>query len=78
MKLLLFLLICLMLVGCDLYRPQLTYESDKKGHLCSTKPDHPMPGATYCEWNYARGYANGLKDCCKYPSRREHICHPEK
>jgi len=74
MKPLAIVLVLIFLGGCNLDKPRITYEGGTK-HYCSVKPDHPMIYATYCEWNYARGYAQGLKDCCKYPSRREHTCH---
>lgn len=78
------LLIVMCLGGCDRYMHTIKYDLREtseggKKHVCSMihiKDGIPMHGATYCEFNYARGYADGLEDCCKYPSRREHICHP--
>ena len=62
----LILLVCLVLGGCGFERSRLIYEGGK--HHCSIKPDHPMPGATYCEWNYARGYADGLNWRKEHPT----------
>lgn len=40
---------------------RLCYEGDENGHYCEVKMDSPLHGATYCEWNYARGYKAGLE-----------------
>ena len=66
---------CFCLMGCEIAVPAessspkvINYRTTNEGgkdHLCMIKRDRPMNGATYCQWNYARGYRNGIMDTHK-------------
>lgn len=56
MRILLIVISCIVLSGCKEITP-----------TCSIKKDHPMKGATYCEYNYARGYADAIEWIEKNP-----------
>lgn len=60
MRLLIIALCLICLTGCNFNYFRETSQGGKQ-HTCTVKKDHPMREATYCEWNYAQGYAEGLE-----------------